>query len=97
MDTETDAVPAAKKPPRKKTKKKSVKKVSVRKASPKRSKTKKKPAKRKVPAAKKSAAVPTVRLDIRLPKALKAKLNVKAEKTRRTITSIVAELIERMR
>lgn len=80
---------------RKRPVKKAKKKAGKRKAA-KRSKGKKKLA-RKVPAKKVAAITTTERLDIRLPKAAKVKLNAKAAKTRRTITSVVVELIERMR
>src|SRR5574343_608636 len=70
-----------------------------------------KPAKKKVakpkaknkpkpkPKAKKAAAVVTrpERLDLRLTKGEKAKLSAKAKATRRTITSVVQELIEKMK
>ena len=49
--------------------------------------------------AKKAAAVVTrpERLDLRLTKGEKAKLSAKAKATRRTITSVVQELIEKMK
>ena len=37
------------------------------------------------------------RLELRLTKIEKTKLNVKAKKSRRTITSVISELIEKMR
>lgn len=51
------------------------------------------------PKAKKAAAVVTrpERLDLRLTKGEKAKLSAKAKATRRTITSVVQELIEKMK
>lgn len=51
------------------------------------------------PKAKKAAAVVTrpERLDLRLTKGEKAKLAAKAKATRRTITSVVQELIEKMK
>jgi hypothetical protein len=67
-------------------------------------KKKAKPAKKK--AVKKTAAKPKkakpveagfVRLDFRISKSLKNKLNAKAKSTRRTITSILQELLEKMR
>jgi len=73
-------------------KKKAVKKAAKPKAKP---KAKKKAVKK---AAKKtSAGTRSQRLDFRLTKAEKAKLTAKAKATRRTITSVVLELIEKMR
>jgi hypothetical protein len=66
---------------------------------------KSKPKKRKVvkPKAKKKAShklnggARPERLDMRLTKAQKAKINAKAKKTRRTVTSLVIEAIEKIR
>lgn len=52
----------------------------------------KKAAKRVV---KKASGAIAERLDLRLPKSVKAKLTAKAKKTRRTITSIMLELLEK--
>jgi hypothetical protein len=66
-------------------------------------KKKAKAKKRKAVKAKKSArkhsavAERTERLDMRLTKAQKAKIHAKAKKTRRTVTSIVYEAIEKIR
>lgn len=70
------------------------------KKKPAKKKTKPKVAKRKTKAkARKPAAVLSrpARIDLRLTKTEKAKLTAKAKATRRTITSVVAELIEKMR
>lgn len=68
------------------------------------SKTKKVP-KRKTAKAKKPArkskvsgsVVRSERLDMRLSKAEKAKINAKAKKTRRTVTNLVIEAIEKIK
>ncbi len=69
---------------------KSKKKKAKRPAKP---KTKKR-AKKK---AKAGAVVRSERLDMRLSKAEKAKVVAKAKKTRRTVTSLVIEAIEKIR
>lgn len=71
-------------------------KPKKRKAAKPKKKVKFKPKKRK---AKKSApvAVRTERLDMRLTKAQKAKIDAKAKKTKRTVTSIVYEAIDKIR
>ena len=56
---------------------------------------KKPKAKTKKPRA--STVVRSERLDMRLTKAEKAKINAKAKKTRRTVTSLVIEAIEKIR
>lgn len=71
-------------------------------AKPKAKKKAKQPAKakkRKVVKSKpkKVAGVRTERLDMRLTKAQKAKIDAKAKKTRRTVTSLVIEAIEKIR
>jgi hypothetical protein len=55
--------------------------------------------KKSKPKAKKAAAVVArpARLDLRLTKAEKAKLMAKAAKARRTVTSIVLEMIEKLK
>ena len=70
-------------------------KKPVKKAAKSKPKAKKarKPAKK---AARAGVARPE-RLDLRLSKAEKAKVLAKARKSRRTVTSVVAELIEKMR
>lgn len=63
-------------------------------------KTKLKVKKRKTVKAKKpktGIAVRSERLDMRLTKAEKAKISVKATKTRRTVTSLIIEAIEKIR
>lgn len=85
------AKPKAKKAPKKKAAKnkakpKAKKPVAKKKAAPK-------------PKAKKAAAVVSrpARLDLRLTAAEKAKLVAKAAKLRRTVTSIVLEMIEKIK
>lgn len=56
---------------------------------------KKKTAKSK--AKKTKAVVRSERLDMRLTKAEKAKITAKAKKTRRTVTSLIIEAIEKIR
>lgn len=68
-------------------------------AEPPKPKKKSKP-KAKKPAVKKKAVNGTgrsERLDLRLTKAEKAKLAARAKKSRRTITSIMLELVEKMK
>ena len=55
-----------------------------------------KPKAKKAPAKKKDVARPA-RLDLRLTKKEKAKLQAKAKATRRTVTSIVLEAIEKIK
>lgn len=59
----------------------------------------KKTAKRKTVKTKKNpgAVVRSERLDMRLTKTEKAKINAKAKKTRRTVTSLIIEAIEKIR
>lgn len=61
----------------------------------------KRPAKKKRKAAKPKkkagAVVRSERLDMRLTKAEKAKINAKSKKTRRTVTSLVIEAIEKIK
>lgn len=59
-------------------------------------KAKAKPAKKKT-AAKHNGDARSERLDMRLTKAQKAKIGAKAKKTRRTVTSLVMEAIEKIR
>lgn len=61
-------------------------------------KTKKRPSRTKLKRkAVKSKIVRSERLDMRLTKAEKAKVTAKAKKTRRTVTSLVIEAIEKIR
>lgn len=93
VDKEIAALSAEPKPAKKKVSKPKAKSKPKSKA-----KAKKSAAKRK-PAPKKAAAVVTrpERLDLRLTRGEKAKLSAKAKATRRTITSVVQELIEKMK
>lgn len=77
---------------------KALKAAAKRKPAPKKT-AKPKAKKAAKPKAKKAAAVVTrpERLDLRLTKGEKAKLSAKAKATRRTITSVVQELIEKMK
>jgi hypothetical protein len=91
---------------KKKAKKAPTKKKPAAKSKPK-AKAKKKTArsarKRVLKAAKAKAKKPqvlgpgTTRLDIKLPKKHKAKVMAKAKAQRRTVTSVVLELIEKMK
>ena len=60
-------------------------------------KAKKKTTRKLKPKAKVSAATRSERLDMRLTKAEKAKVVAKAKKTRRTVTSLVIEAIEKIK
>ena len=60
-------------------------------------KAKKKAKTKKKTARKSGAVVRSERLDIRLSKAEKARITAKAKKTRRTVTSLVIEAIEKIR
>lgn len=92
-----DFPPPVKKKPRKPrpseiaAKKAKAKKKAVKKSKP---KAKRKPGKPKSP--KTSAAV-YERLDLRVSRKLKLKLMAKVKSSRRTITSIISELLEKMR
>lgn len=93
--------------------KKAKKAAKAKRSKPKRKKPAKKPAKRKAPKKskpkarklvgakrskpKKPAAGGGARLDLRLSKADKAKLLARAKKLRRTVTSLVIELIEKLK
>lgn len=74
------------KPKKKKAKKPTKKRKTV--------KAKKKPARK---AKKAGAVVRSERLDMRLTKAEKVKITAKAKKTRRTVTSLIIEAIEKIR
>ena len=90
LGNEPPAVTKPKKPRKKAVKKKAkTKKVAKKIAKPKA----KKAAKKK----KTKAQERPERLDLRLTKSEKIKLAAKAKATRRTVTSIVAELIEKMK
>jgi hypothetical protein len=86
-------------------KKKAKSKPKVRKVVKAKKKAKSKPKVRKVVKAKKKAkskpapkkGVVAERLDIKLSKTQKAKLLAKAKKTSRTVTSIMLELIDKMK
>lgn len=87
-----------------KAKRKSSKTKTKAKRKPAKPKSKKKPAKAKTKkkAAKKTKAksagvVRTERLDMRLSKAEKTRITVKANKLRRTVTSLVIEAIEKIK
>lgn len=111
MDTETEPtggpaleIPAKApkvKKPKPKAKKPAVKKKPAKKAKAAKKKpaVKKKPAKSKPKAKKasKPAKGRTERLDLRLGRKEKAKLHARAKATRRTVTSIIVELIEKMK
>lgn len=102
-DTVTAAQAEAKAPKPKKPRKPAVKKAVKKVAKPKTRKKIIKKLRKLVKKAAKKKAKPAAsvvrfeRLDLRLSKAEKAKLTAKAVKTRRTITSVVLELIEKMK
>lgn len=80
-----------------KAKKKSAKRKTVKRPKSKAKKTvRRKPAKRKA-GRKPSSVVRSERLDMRLTKAEKAKVTAKAKKTRRTVTSLIIEAIEKIK
>lgn len=92
------AKPKAKKKSPEKMPKRPAKPEAKKKAKPaKRSKPKARKPARKVKSKAKSAVVRSHRLDLRLTAAEKAKLTVRAKKARRTITSLVTELIEKLK
>lgn len=70
-------------------------KPKVKPAKKTKTKTKTKKAKKAKPAA--AACVRSERLDMRLSKAEKAKVQAKAKKLRRTITSVVLEAVEKIK
>ena len=80
----------------KKTKAK-VKKAKAKKAAKTKKPAPKKPAKKASKPVKRAGTARTERLDLRLTKPEKAKLNARAKVTRRTITSLIIELIEKMK
>lgn len=98
----SDPVPTPKKPPRKprpsELAKKAAKAAGKKVTKPKKAK-KAKVVKHRTPKAKKLPSGParSHRLDLRLTKSEKAKLTAKAKAARRTITSIVIELIEKLK
>lgn len=105
-DAAADAAPAApkrkaaakKKKPKAKSKPKSKKRTAKKKTKARKPSKAKKPAK-KTKAKKKAGVGPerSERVDVRLTKAEKARLNAKAKKLRRTVTSVVLEAIEKIR
>ena len=88
-DFKTVAPPAPKAEKRTKPKKKA--------KQPTKAKTKKRKAVKSKPARKLNGAARSERLDMRLTKAQKTKINSKAKKTRRTVTSLIIEAIEKIR
>ena len=93
MDVITEALNEAKKA-KAKSKPKAKKKPAAKKKAP----AKRKPAPKKKKAVKKPAATnDTTRVDFRVPNKIKDKLYAKAKATRRTITSVVVELLEKMK
>lgn len=91
FDSEVQVLPAVPKPP---VKKKSKSKPQTKKAKPKTEKKTipKQPVKKKL-----STVFNSCRMDIRLPFAEREKLMRKAKAMRRTMTSIMVELIEKMK
>ncbi len=97
MSKEGAFVAGAKPKPRRKpvkSKKRPAKSKAKKTTKRKAAKPKKKSAKRP---AKSKAIVRSERLDMRLTKAEKTRINAKAKKTRRTVTSLVIEAIEKIR
>jgi len=100
MEEDFSASPDEPKPKAKKAAKR--KSAKAKKKRPAKSKTKrpapkaKKAAKRKPAKAKSVFIARPERLDMRLTKAEKAKINAKAKELRRTVTSIVLEAIEKI-
>lgn len=88
-NTEEAAKAPAKPKPKKKAKRPAKPKTKKRKVAKAKKKSVRKP--------KAGAAVRSERLDMRLTKAEKAKIYAKAKKTRRTVTSLVIEAIEKIR
>lgn len=84
--------------PKAKSKPKAKKRPAKKKTKARKPSKAKKPAK-KTKAKKKAGAGPerSERVDVRLTKAEKARLNAKAKKLRRTVTSVVLEAIEKIR
>lgn len=100
MDTPTEPAPAVKPKAKRPKPKKTVKRKPAKTKRPAKPKARK-PAKRKAakrkPGRKASNIVRSERLDMRLTKAEKAKVMAKAKKTRRTVTSLIIEAIEKIR
>jgi hypothetical protein len=94
-----DPVEDATKPPEPAKPKKRAKPKPKKKAKSKAKKRKvvKSKPKKKATARKLNGIERPERLDMRLTKAQKAKINAKAKKTRRTVTSLVIEAIEKIR
>ena len=96
MDVITEALNEAK--AAKKAKAKSKPKARKKPAAKKKAPAKRKPAPKKKKAVKKPTATnDTTRVDFRVPNKIKDKLYAKAKATRRTITSVVVELLEKMK
>jgi hypothetical protein len=95
------AKPATTKKPKPKAKKRTKpksKKKTKRPIKPAKTKTKKRKAvKSKAKKAVANGDARSERLDMRLTRAQKAKIEAKAKKTRRTVTSLVIEAIEKIR
>jgi hypothetical protein len=88
------------KPETKKRAKSKAKKKAKRPAKPKPKAKKRKAVKSKAKKAavhKTNGDARTERLDMRLTKAQKAKINARAKKTKRTVTSLVTEAIDKIR
>ena len=96
MDTPAEDAPKPPEPvkPKKKAKSKAKAKRPVKAKAKKRKIAK---PKKKATARKLNGDVRSERLDMRLTKAQKAKIDAKAKKTRRTVTSLVIEAIEKIR
>ena len=94
-----DPIEDAAKPTPPESKKKAKPKVKKHKAAKPKVKKRKavKPKKKAVRKPKSGAVVRSERLDMRLSKAEKARITAKAKKTRRTVTSLVIEAIEKIR
>jgi hypothetical protein len=104
MDTPVEDAPKPPEPAKPKPKKTAKPKKKAKSKAKAKRPAKAKPKKRKTAKPKKKAAarklngdVRSERLDMRLTKAQKAKIDAKAKKTRRTVTSLVIEAIEKIR
>lgn len=94
LSPETAKKPRKLRPSEIAAKAKRAKKKAAKAKRPKVVKTKRKPGKIKV---RPAAVIRTHRIDLRLPGSLKTKLVARAKSSRRTITSIVSELVEKMK
>lgn len=99
IDPVKPAKPKAKKRTKPKTKKKAKRpaKPKAKKIKAKMRKAVKSKSKKKAAARKLNGDARSERLDMRLTKAQKAKIDAKSKKTRRTVTSLVIEAIEKIR